>query len=127
MKTNLVAVAILVSGISLTLNAAPLSSVIPGPSIKVSGFGAFHAHRQHNAVALAWNNSSSNVMGYAIQHSFDGFNFVTIDQVSPETGGWNNYCDQNALPGFNHYRIVAQLTSGEEYSEVKVVRIVRRK
>jgi hypothetical protein len=111
------------------------SSVVSGapvPASKVSkvfnGFDAFHAHRQQAGISLAWTHTSATVTGFIIQHSWDGTTFNTIDQVAPDTKGWNNYHDDGALPGFNYYRIGAILSDGTiDYSDVECVRIVKRK
>jgi hypothetical protein len=105
-------------------------SVSPLPCISVNNtvFDAFHAHRQHNSAALAWTTIEAGISSFVIQHSFDGVSFATVDQVSPEASGWNNYLHEGALPGYNYYRIGAILSNGTtEYSAVEVVRIVRRK
>jgi|SRR5688572_10367678 len=129
MKAKALLLLIVVSGLSGSMNAGPglpvKNSVI---AKKPTGFDAFHAHRKQAGVALAWMSSSADATSFIIQHSFDGFSFNTIDEVSPETSGWNNYEDAAALPGYNHYRIGAVLSDGSiEYSDVEVVRIVRRK
>ena len=112
------------------------SSVVSGapvPASKVSkvyfnGYDDFHAHRQATGVALAWTHTSATVTGFIIQHSWDGTNFTTIDQVAPDAKGWNNYHDAGALPGFNYYRLGAVLSDGTiDYSDIECVRIVKRK
>lgn len=90
-------------------------------------FDAFHVHRQQNAAALFWSATGS-INSFTIQHSYDGIYFTTIDNVTPEASGWNRYHDEAALPGFNYYRIVANMADGTtEYSDVEVLRIVSRK
>lgn len=116
----------------LFIISSPVVSASPLPVSNVArvfnGFDAFHAHRQQTGVALAWTHTSTTVTGFTIQHSYDGVNFNTIDQVPSESGGWNNYKDDAALPGFNYYRIGAVLSDGTiDYSDTECVRIVRRK
>ena len=129
MKATILLLVVLVSGLTVSAKTNPV--IDEGCAVtakKTSGFGAFHAHRKQNGVALAWTNSSAGVVNYVIQHSFDGYSFNPIGQVTPESTGWNNHEDHAALPGFNYYRIGAVLSDGSiEYSEVKMVRIVRRK
>lgn len=125
MKVKIILIAILVNGAALAVSASPIK---PMSVVKVAGFDAFHAHRQADGVALAWQNSSAGVVNYIIQHSWDGNTFNTIDQVTPDMKGWENYNDGAALPGFNYYRIGAQQADGTiEWSDVEVVRIVQRK
>jgi hypothetical protein len=90
-------------------------------------FDAFHVHRQQNSSALFWS-AAGNIASFAIQHSYDGVYFSTIDQLAPENAGWNRYRHDAALPGYNYYRIAANMADGTvEYSDVKVLRIVSRK
>jgi hypothetical protein len=125
---------ILICGLFLTTvtttNAtpAPVNNSAAKFSVVFNGFDAFHAHRQQAGIALAWTHVSGNVTGYVIQHSYDGVSFNTIDQVAPDASGRNNYKDNGAFPGFNYYRIGALLSDGStDWSDVKEVRIVRRK
>jgi hypothetical protein len=129
MKATALLLVLIVSGLSFSVNADPgMTGKKTVISKKPAGFDAFHAHRKQTGVALAWISSSADVTSFVIQHSFDGFSFNTIDQVAPESSGWTNYEDNAALPGYNYYRIGAVLSDGSiEYSDVEVVRIVRRK
>jgi hypothetical protein len=121
---------ILLCGLFVNSSAEVSASPLPVSNVAkaFNGFDAFHAHRQHNSVAMAWTHTSSTVTNFIIQHSYDGISFNTIDQVPCESGGWNNYKDDAALPGFNYYRIGAVLSDGTiDYSDTECVRIVRRK
>lgn len=126
MKIRLAVSLLVVSALFITTNATTPVQAKPFPG-KVTEFDSFHAHRKHNDVALSWTHSTQDITHFIIQHSFDGFSFTTIAQVSPEPG-WNKYEHTAALPGYNYYRIGASLSNGSiEYSGVEVVRIVRRK
>jgi hypothetical protein len=129
MKTSIFFSILLSASTLTTVNANILRIDNNKPVIrKVVDFDDFHAHRKQDGVALSWTNSSTGITNFIIQHSFDGFNFSIIGQVSPELFGWNKYEHDTALPGHNYYRIAAVLTNGTiEYSSVEVVRIVRRK
>ena len=122
---------ILLCGLFVITSSVVSASPVPAAKVSkvvVNGFDAFHAHRQQAGVELAWTHTSGAVTGFIIQHSWDGVTFNTIDQVSPEATGWNNYKDNGALPGYNYYRIGAILSDGTiDYSDVDVVRLVRRK
>jgi|GEM_PF-6599277 len=129
MKAIIILLSISISTLSIPVNANPenkeYSLVIQQ---KTTDFDAFHAHRKQDGVALAWTNSTAGVTSFVIHHSFDGYSFNAIAQVSPDPSGRNNYQDNVALPGHNYYRIGAVKTDGSiEYSETKSVRIVRRK
>jgi hypothetical protein len=121
---------ILLAGLFINSSSEVSASPVPVSIVAkaFNGFDAFHAHRQHNSVALAWSHTSSTVTNFIIQHSYDGVTFNTIDQVPPELSGWNNFKDDGALPGYNYYRIGAVLSDGSiDYSDTNCVRIVRRK
>lgn len=126
---------LLILSIAFSMPAVSNSSVsvmpfeyATGPSATSIVFDAFHAHRQHNGVALAWTTSEVSITSFVIQHSYDGATFVTIDEVSPEASGRNNYRHDGAWPGYNYYRIGAKMSNGTtEYSDVEVVRMVQRK
>jgi len=97
------------------------------PTKAFSVFGAFHAHRQQNGVALAWNITTGNVTEFVIERSYDGSSFEIIDRISPALGAWNRYKDEAAGAGYIHYRIKAIQSDGfSEYSAIEVVRIVKR-
>jgi hypothetical protein len=121
---------VLLCGLFVISTSVVTASPVPGSKVSkvFNGFDAFHAHRQQTGVALAWRHTSSTVTAFVIQHSYDGVSFNTIDEVTPELTGWNNYKDDAALPGYNYYRIGAVLTDGSiDYSDVECVRLVRRK
>jgi len=128
MRTKTLLFAIMLCGICFASNGMPGKNTPAPVFVKYNGFGAFHAHRQQDGIALAWTYSSGSATGFIIQHSFDGVNFVTIDEVAPDFKGWDNYNDNAALPGFNYYKIGARLSDGSiDYSDVEMVRIVKRK
>jgi hypothetical protein len=90
-------------------------------------FESFNLHRQGTGTAMSWK-ATGNITSFTIQQSYDGVYFYTIDQVAPEASGWNRYRHEAALPGYNYYRIAANMADGTvEYSGVEVVRIVSRK
>jgi len=118
----------LVFGLTSTTNNAVSASPLPHVYNKNTVFDTFNAHRQHNSVALVWTTAGSGISTFVIQHSFDGVSFTTVDQVSPEADGRNGYLHDGAFPGYNYYRIGAILSDGStEYSDIEVVRIVRRR
>ena len=102
---------------STTLSYSPNASDV---------FGAFHAHRQQNGIALQWNVTVNDVTDFAIERSYDGSFFETIDHCAPVAGAWNKYNDNAVFPGYTYYRIKAIRADGSmEYSDIEVVRIVK--
>ena len=92
----------------------------------VGVFGAFHAHRQQNGIALLWNVTINDVTEFAIERSYDGSFFETIDHCAPVAGAWNKYRDNAVFAGYIYYRIKATMADGSfEYSDTEVVRIVK--
>jgi hypothetical protein len=132
MRTTMVMIALLVSIATMAnVNGTQLKKDYAETAISspITGvFGAFHAHRQQNGVALSWNTVSPDAVHFIVQHSFDGVRFNDIGDIPAETSGWNKFKDDAALPGYNHYRIIAVKVDGStEYSDVEVVRVVRHK
>jgi len=127
MKATLAVVAFLISGIGYSVTAGTVTIPVSAQTVTASGFDHFNAHRQQDGITLAWTYDSPDVITFTIQHSYDGFSFTNIDQVVPSATGRNKYHQDDALPGYNYYRIVALLPNGQEYSTVECVRIVKRK
>lgn len=129
MKKVLVIAVSLLAGANYSVTARPVNTPKPVQyQVQgVAGFGQFNAHRQQAGVTLAWTYDSAEVISFTIQHSYDGFSFTSIAQVFPDASGRNKYHHEDPLPGYNYYRIVAQLPNGQEYSDIEDVRIVKRK
>jgi len=97
-------------------------------SKQTSEFGFFRAHRQgKNGAALAWGITSlTGVSGFAVERSYDGEFFETINQI-PCNGELKHTCkDQNVFPGYIYYRIACVMDDASVlYSQVEIVRIVQ--
>ena len=92
-------------------------------------FGRFHAHRQHNGIALTWYTINvENVNSFIIERSYDGIYFENIDEVAVSNSADNHYNDNQVFPGYLYYRIGAVMNDGTIlYSDIEMIRIVSRK
>lgn len=100
------------------------------PAQKVDNvFRNFFVHRQHNNdIVLNWSVTSSSITNFIVQRSYDGEYYDNIDVNLTTIGRWNRATDKEVFPGYIFYRVIAILNDGTEcYSNVQVVRIVRRK
>lgn len=96
---------------------------------KENPFAFFNAHRQgRNTIGLMWRfKPSSNVLNFQIQRSYDGEFFSTVLQIQNEDHSRLSWKDQNVLPGYLYYRIIANLADGTMVtSNVEIVRIVQK-
>jgi len=90
-------------------------------------FNYFRAHRQNKGVAMSWSVSTSNVVEFVVEKSYDDYYYEPSGSV-PYTGG-NSYkfVDNNVYPGYIYVRVTAVKSDGTtECSPVQRVRIVQR-
>ena len=126
-----------VSGATLTIqNSAPVAPCLACPSSPLSfpscilpvSFLSFDAKYETKKVVLNWLvTSETNIGSYEVQRSADNINFKTIANVAPQNGGsvTTSYfsVDENAVAGFNYYRIVIKDLDGKT-DKTPVVRIL---
>ena len=126
-----------VSGATLTIqNSAPVAPCLACPSSPLSfpscilpvSFLSFDAKYENKKVVLNWLvTSETNIGSYEVQRSADNVSFKTIATVAPQNGGsvTTSYfsVDENAVAGFNYYRIVIKDLDGKT-DKTPVVRIL---
>ena len=126
-----------VSGATLTIqNSAPVAPCLACPSSSLSfpacvlpvSFLSFDAKYETKKVVLNWLvTSETNIGSYEVQRSADNVSFKTIATVAPQNGGsvTTSYfsVDENAVAGFNYYRIVIRDLDGKT-DKTPVVRIL---
>lgn len=135
MRTSILLTILLITGAisfagfnpSFNTKPLPISKVEKSSSLVL--FSAFNVHRQQNGVSLNWIATPVNeISSYVIKRSYDGLNFLTIDEVPTQGASWNRYRDNSAFPGYIWYQIEAVLTDGTTVcSDIQEVRIVSKK
>jgi hypothetical protein len=131
MKTNKLIPCLFLVASSLTFSSVNATNDLPvsisaqkGPG---DGFTRMNAHRLKNSAVVTWSLSTQNVTGFIIQKSWDGQYFDNVGTVPPSGSRSNSFNDENAFPGNNFYRVIAQMEDGSSVtSEVQVVKIMRR-
>jgi hypothetical protein len=90
-------------------------------------FKQFIVHRQGSDVALSWSVSTSDVVEFSIERSYDGETFEPISTMPCSGTGTHHYKDAGVFPGTIWYRINATKTDQSvETSTTETVRIVKR-
>lgn len=96
---------------------------------KENPFAFFNAHRQgYNTIGLMWRfKVSSNVLNFQIQRSYDGEFFNTVAHIQNGNHSRLSWKDDNVLPGYIYYRLIANLADGSKItSNVEIVHIVQK-
>lgn len=135
MRTSILLAILLTTGVCsfAGYTITPVSHPLPIKKVNKSSslvlFSAFNVHRQQNGVSLNWIATPANeVSSYVIKRSYDGLNFLVIDEIAPQGASWNRYRDNSAFPGYIWYQIEAVLTDGTTVcSDIEQVRIVSKK
>lgn len=135
MRTSILLVTILFTGIFSSNTFAAQENTNPLPNFKINKnsttvvFSAFNVHRQQTGVSLNWIVSPiTDISSFVIKRSYDGLNFMVIDEVLPQSASWNRYRDNTAFPGYIWYQIDAVLNDGTVVSStIEQVRIVSKK
>lgn len=124
---------ILISG-GLFENAHAISTQSTFSSEKITvkkenPFAFFNAHRQgRSTIGLMWRfKPLSNVVSFELQRSYDGEFFTSVIEIQNGNNSRLSWKDNNVLPGYIYYRIVANLADGTYVmSNVEIVRIVQK-
>lgn len=135
MRTSILLAILLTTGVCsfAGYTTIPVSHPLPIKKVDKSSslvlFSAFNVHRQQNGVSLNWIATPANeVSSFVIKRSYDGINFLTIDEVPVQGASWNRYRDNSAFPGYIWYQIEAVLADGTTVcSDIQEVRIVSKK
>lgn len=106
--------------------------VVKSKTVMSTDFAFFRTHRQCKGIAAAWAVTSTNgVIGFSVQKTYEDPNdpYATWDEVTYMlcTSGhpFERCTDDNVLPGFISYRVVALMIDGSSVSsDVSTVRIV---
>ncbi|HVE60286.1 MAG TPA: hypothetical protein VNA26_00605 [Chitinophagaceae bacterium] len=92
-----------------------------------SGFSFFRVHRQGSGISLSWASSSSGVVQFIIERSYDGEFFDVIAGIGCNGANTHRLSDNNVFPGIIYYRVTAIKADGTtESSATETVRFVRR-
>jgi len=93
-----------------------------------SCFSHFTAHRAgKSAIELTWSVSSTDIVQFSIERSYDGDFFENINSANFNGSASYKYKDAGVYPGNIYYRITAVKADGStECSSVEMVRIVQR-
>lgn len=90
-------------------------------------FKQFIVQPQGTGAALIWSVSTSNVVEFAIERSYDGKYFENIGSVPCNGTTMHHYTDASVNPGIIYYRITAiKANQGVESSSTQSVRIAKR-
>ncbi len=123
---------LLTGGVLLSANAIDLSTNPPTKkeiSKKENPFAFFNAHRQgRSTIGLMWRfKPASSVLSFRIERSYDGEFFNPVLDILNGNQARLSWKDNNVLPGYVYYRIVANLSDGTSVtSNVEIVRIVQK-
>ena len=114
----------------LIFTSSYVSSKIDTPAqttAKAGSFKQFIVHREGNGVSLSWSVSTSNVVEFAIERSYDGQYFENIGSCPCNGTTTHRYTDASVYPGTIYYRITAiKADQSVETSATESVRIVKR-
>jgi hypothetical protein len=92
-----------------------------------SCFNFLRIHRQAKNVAMTWSVSSTDVVQFVVQRSYDGEFFENIGTVNFAGSASYKFTDDSVFPGRIYYRITAVKTDmSTECSSTEDVRIVQR-
>jgi hypothetical protein len=116
----------------LTLTSSYFSTVISATTTKTvaltSCFDHFRIHRQGNSVAMSWAAAAPDVVHFAVERSYDGEFYETLNEMSCNGTTVHKFKDDSIYPGVIYYRIKAVKADGStEFSSIESVRIVQRK
>lgn len=94
---------------------------------QTGSFKQFIVHRQGSDVALSWSVTTSNVVEFAIERSYDGEYFESIGSMPCNGTTTNHFKDVAVYPGTIWYRISAiKADQSVETSATESVRFVKR-
>ena len=113
----------------LIFTSSYVSSKIDAPAettATAGSFKQFNVHRQGSGVALSWSVTTSNVVEFAIERSYDGEYFDTIGSLPCNGTTTHRYNDASVYPGTIYYRITAiKADQSVETSATESVRLVK--
>ncbi len=116
----------------LTLTSSYFSTVISATTTQTvavtSCFDHFRIHRQAQSVALSWAATSTDVVQFVVERSYDGEFYEAIAEMASSGARAYKFKDDTVYPGVIYYRIKAVKEDGSsEDSSVESIRIVKRK
>ncbi len=107
--------------------ANPVSTHVEMNNLSAGPFDFFRAHRQGSGVSLLWATTSTGVIQFVIERSYDGEFFDVIGGMGYSGAKTYKFSDNNVYPGYIHYRITSVKSNGtKELSAIETVRIVQR-
>jgi len=134
MKTKISIFAIIVAAI-LAIAAIPFPELSkPEKSVKqtTDGFSFIRTHRQGKGATTTWAFVSDNVSGFTVQRTYedpsDPYAFwEAVCNTNCNSSRSYKYTDENLLPGFINYRVVALMNDGSTIcSDLSSIRIQSR-
>ena len=119
----------------ICISAKPIKQTDGTPHVKSAAagcsFGFFRAHHQGKKVATSWGlTSDAGVAGFSVQRTNEDPNdpystWTGVGSVSCNSSRSYKWTDENVLPGYISYCIVAVMNDGTTVpSEIITVRIV---
>ncbi len=89
-------------------------------------FKKFSLQRNGSDVSLSWSVSSMNVVGFAVERSYDGTHFETIGSMDCGGTALHKYNDIDVTPGTVYYRVAAvRADESVESSAVETAQVAR--
>jgi hypothetical protein len=127
MKTliSYVAIMLLVVTSSFTIDA---QQNLNEKSNTYNCFSYFRTHRQGKGAGMTWAVSSSEIVQFVVERSYDGEFFEPAGSVDFNGASSYKFIDETVYPGYITYRVTAVHADGTtECSPTDQIRIVQRK
>jgi hypothetical protein len=95
-------------------------------TVQTGSFKQFNVHRQGSDISLSWSVTSTNVVEFAIERSYDGEYYESIGSMPCNGTSTHRYKDVAVFPGTIYYRVSAiKADQSVETSAIESVRLVK--